>query len=234
MKEWAERALNVAQLRGASYADVGVARRERQAIAVKNGQVGELSLDEERGFGVRVVADGAWGFAPSSLLTAAEVERVAALAVAIARASALVRGEEVRLGPPQAHVASCRRAVARDPFAVPLDDKLALLLAADRAMRRAKGVRVTEGNLEFLRETKLFASTEGARIEQVLVESGAGLEAIAVGDDEMQKRSYPNSFGGTRARRATSSWRRWTSWAMPRPQRRRRWRCSPRPPAPAA
>jgi TldD protein len=85
--------------------------------------------------------------------------------------------------------------VSKDPFAVALEDKLALLLAADEAMRRVRGVRVSEANLAFLRETKLFVSTEGARVEQVLVESGAGLEATAVGDGELQKRSYPNSFG---------------------------------------
>ena len=195
MRELAERALNVAQLRGASYADVRVVRRERQEIAVKNGQVGQLVLDEDQGFGVRVIVDGAWGFASSSLTTAAEAERVAAQAVAIARASALVKGEGVQLGPPEAHVASYHTAVGKDPFAVALEDKLALLLAADEAMRRVRGVRVSEANLAFLRETKLLVSTEGARVEQVLVESGAGLEATAVGDGELQKRSYPNSFG---------------------------------------
>lgn len=195
MKELAERALNVAQLGGASYADVRIVRRERQEIAVKNGRVGKMSLDEDQGFGVRVVADGAWGFASSSLMTMAEVERVAALAVSIARASSLVREERVELGPPEVHVATYHTPTVRDPFAVSLEDKLALLLKADEAMRRVKGVRVSEANLEFLRETKLFASTEGSRIEQVLIESGAGLEATAVGDGEVQKRSYPNSFG---------------------------------------
>ncbi|HOR00612.1 MAG TPA: TldD/PmbA family protein [Anaerolineae bacterium] len=195
MNELAERALNVAQLHGASYADVRVVRRERQELAVKNGQVGKLAMDEEQGFGVRVIADGAWGFASSSLMTMAEVERVAALAVTIARASALVKGEGVKLGPPEVHVGSYRTAVVRDPFAVATEDKLALLLAADEAMRRVPGVRVSQASLEFLRETKLFTSSEGSRVEQVLIESGAGLETVAVGEGEMQKRSYPNSFG---------------------------------------
>lgn len=107
-KEFAERALNVAQVHGASYADVRIVGREKQAIAVKNGQVGELTLDEDRGFGVRVVADGAWGFASSSLLTLAEVERGAAQAVTIARASALVKASDVNLGVSEVHVGSYR------------------------------------------------------------------------------------------------------------------------------
>ena len=61
MRELAGRALNVAQLQGASYADVRIVRRETQSIAVKNGQVGELKQDEDQGLGVRVIADGAWG-----------------------------------------------------------------------------------------------------------------------------------------------------------------------------
>ena len=195
MKELAERALNAAQVAGASYADVRVVRRETQRIAVKDGQVGELTQDEDQGFGVRAIADGAWGFASSSVLTLAEAERVAAMAVAIARASALVKAGSVQLGLPEVHVGSYRTPVRQDPFAVPLEDKLALLLRADEGMRRVKGIRVSEANLEFLRESKFFASTEGSRVEQVLVESGAGLEATAVGDGELQKRSYPNSFG---------------------------------------
>ena len=195
MRELAGRALNVAQLQGASYADVRIVRRETQSIAVKNGQVGELKQDEDQGLGVRVIADGAWGFASSALLSLAEAERVARLAVVIARASALVRGEAVSLGQPEVHVASYRTSVVQDPFAVSLEDKLSLLLAADAAMRRVQGIRVSEASLEFVRESKLFASTEGSWVDQVIVESGGGLEATAVGAGEVQKRSYPNSFG---------------------------------------
>lgn len=195
MRELAERALNVAQLSGARYADVRIVRREEQAIEVKNGQVGEMALDEDQGFGVRVIVDGAWGFASSSLMTMSEVERVARQAVAIARASGLVKGEGVSLGPAEVHRGSYRTPVVKDPFAVSLEDKLALLLAADEGMRRVEGVRVRKGSLAFRREDKLFASSEGSWIEQTIVESGGGLEVTAVGQGEVQKRSYPNSFG---------------------------------------
>ncbi len=195
MRDLTDHALNVAEVKGATYADIRIVRRESQRIAVKNGVVEALESSDDQGFGVRVIADGAWGFASSSHVELAEVERVAALAVEIARASALVKTGEVNLGPPLVHVDTYRTSVEIDPFAVPLERKIELLLNADRAMRRTEGVSVAKSSLEFIRERKTFASSEGSFIEQEIVESGGGLEATAVDGGEVQKRSYPNSFG---------------------------------------
>ncbi len=195
MRDLTDHALNVAEAKGATYADIRIVRRESQRIAVKNGVVEALESSDDQGFGVRVIADGAWGFASSSHVELAEVERVAALAVEIARASALVKTGEVNLGPPLVHVDTYRTSVEIDPFAVPLERKIELLLNADRAMRRTEGVSVAKSSLEFIRERKTFASSEGSFIEQEIVESGGGLEATAVDGGEVQKRSYPNSFG---------------------------------------
>ena len=195
MRELTDRALNTAHVHGASYADIRIVRRITQVITVKNGRVEALSQDEDRGFGVRVIADGAWGFASSSRINPTEVDRVAAQAVKIAKASAMVKVREVEIGSPETHVDTYRTPVVVDPFDVSLEDKISLLLAADEGMRSVKGLSVAEGSLEFIREVKTFASTEGSFIEQEIVESGAGLEATAVGGGEMQKRSYPNSFG---------------------------------------
>ena len=195
MKELAERALNSAQLQGATYADVRIIHRNTQSIVLKNGNVEGLAQDEDQGLGVRVVVNGAWGFASSSLLTHEEATRVAGLAAEIARASSLVKSAGLSLGPPEVHVARYETQAQVDPFSVSLDEKIALLLAADAEMRRVKGIAITEGSMEFLREIKLFASTEGSFIEQEFVESGAGIDATAVGGNEMQTRSFPNSFG---------------------------------------
>jgi TldD protein len=195
MKDLTDRALNLAQVRGASYADIRIVHRERQDIAVKNGAVQELSLVSTRGFGVRVIADGAWGFASSHLLTAPEVDRITALAVTIAKASALAKIHDVQLGPPEAHQGTYRTPVQIDPFTVPLNEKVSVLLAADKEARAVKGVNVAESSMAFIRESKLFASTEGSYIEQEIVESGLGIVARAVAKGEMQQRSYPNSFG---------------------------------------
>jgi len=195
MKELAMRALETAKIKGASYADIRIVHRTEQSITVKNGVVEAISQEETSGFGVRVIADGAWGFASSSVLTPEEVDRVAALAVAIAKASALTKLEDVDIGPPEVHVGQYKTPVKIDPFSIPLEKKIELLLAADAEMRRTKEVKVARGSLGFIKEFKIFASTEGSYIEQEIVESGGGLEATAVSPEDVQKRSYPNSFG---------------------------------------
>lgn len=198
MKDLAERALNMAQLKGATYADVRIVDVLSQNIVVKNGVVEGLSQDTHQGVGVRVIVDGAWGFASSSRLEVQEVEQQAARAVSIARASALVKpalGGEVNLGPPEVHRGSYRTPVLIDPFRVSLQEKIDLLLGAAQAMQRVRGITVAEAGMTLLRKRQLFASSEGSLIEQESIESGAGLEATAVGQDEVQTRSYPNSFG---------------------------------------
>jgi TldD protein len=195
LREIIERALNVAQLRGATYADARVVRREDESISVKNGIVEALGHGQDQGFGVRVIADGAWGFASSAVLTTAEAERVAALAVSIAQASALFKMQDVDLGPPVVSRGEYHTPIIMDPFTVPLERKIETLLKADALMRQAPGVQVARGEMVFIRERKTFASTEGSWVEQEIVESGCGVEATAVGDGEVQVRSYPNSVG---------------------------------------
>jgi TldD protein len=197
LKTLTHRALNLAQVRGASYADVRLVRRRTQNITVKNGVVEGLSDNESQGFGVRVIVDGAWGFASSALLDPAEVDRVTALAVQIARASALFKTHDVDLGPPLSHVGTYRTPVEVDPWEVSLERKLELLLKANEGLRATPGVMVATSTLAFWQEDKTFANTEGAFLEQTVIESGGGIEALAVDREsgEVQKRSYPNSFG---------------------------------------
>ena len=195
MNELATRALNLAQTKGARYADIRLVVLETESLVVKNGIVEAVSVDVSQGFGVRVIADGAWGFASSARLDRETVDEVTALAIEIARASAMVSGEEIDLGPPEVHVDTYNTPTEVDPFQVPLGDKIDLLLACDEAMRRTEGVAVAEGNMLFIHRNQLFANTEGSLIQQETTETGVGLVATAVGQDEVQNRSYPNSFG---------------------------------------
>src|SRR5665647_2200349 len=185
----------MARVLGASYADIRILMQKTEVITVKNGTVEGVSKDDDEGFGVRVLANGAWGFASSYRLEPGEIDRVTALAVRVARASALAKRAEVRLGPAVVSRGSYSTTVRIDPFAISMEDKIALLLRADAAMRSVKGVSLAESSLEFLAIEKLFASSEGSLVEQHLVESGGGIEATAVADGEVQKRSHPNSFG---------------------------------------
>ena len=195
MRDLAMRALDTARQQGASYADVRVVRFKSESVAVRNKNVEALSSDETLGFGVRVIVDGYWGFSSSHRTTLDEADAVAAMAVRVARASARVRGPRADIGPPQSVSGTYRTPFAKDPFAVSLDDKIALLLRVNETMQRVPNIISAEGNVYCQREDKVFASSEGAYIEQELYETGCGIEATAVDEGEVQNRSYPNSVG---------------------------------------
>jgi TldD protein len=192
-------ALDTARLRGAKYGDVRVMHVRQRDLTTKNGQVGTLAQSESIGLGIRVLASGAWGFASTDRLTREGVARCAAQAVAIARASALAKRSDVLMVPEEPHVDSWQSPFRKDPFEIPLETQLALLLAADAEMRRVKGVTLTETDLQFRKIDSWFASSIGSRIHQRKVISGCGIAATSFQNDEIQKRSYPNSFGGQHA-----------------------------------
>jgi len=196
MQDLANLALDTAKRRGASYADVRVMDIRHRDIAVKNGEVGTLAESETLGLGIRVVASGAWGFASTDRLTREGVQACAAEAVAIAKASSLAKRENVTLAPEQTYVDTWQNPFLKDPFRVPVERQIDVLLAADKEMRRVKGVTVAEGSMSFRRIEQLFASSSGSSIHQIKMQSGAGIVATSFAGTEIQKRSYPNSFGG--------------------------------------
>lgn len=195
MRELTNRALNAAQSLGASYADIRIVRKEVQSIRVTNGVLEGPVFETTWGFGVRVVVDGSWGFASSSQVEAQEIDRIVANAIAIGKASAITQRTPVSLGPAESHVDSYHTEFDIDPFEVSLDDKVDYLMRADKAARGVASVAVRRGNLEFQRESKIFANSEGSYITQSLVESGLGFTAYASAQGEIQQRSFPNSFG---------------------------------------
>ena len=195
MRHLSETALDAATAAGASYADCRVINRTVQRLTVKNGEVASVELFEDEGIGIRVIAGGAWGFEGVDDLRAPSVEEAARHAVRIAKASALINRTPVRLAPAPALVGEYRTPVVRDPFEVSLDDKVDLLMRTDLAMSHLPQIRIRECSLEFVREVRHFASSEGAVLDQTIIESGGGLDATATSDDEVQTRSFPNSFG---------------------------------------
>ncbi|HYN48870.1 MAG TPA: DNA gyrase modulator, partial [Candidatus Nanopelagicales bacterium] len=140
MHEITDPALDTARVRGASYADVRVVRRREESIDVKSGRLAGVLSHETEGFGVRVLVDGAWGFASSHRLTAGEADRIAAQAVRIARASATALRRPVVLDDRPPARGRFETPVAEDPFAIPLEQKIGDLLAADEAMCRVDGI----------------------------------------------------------------------------------------------
>src|SRR5207253_9352220 len=142
-------ALDTAKLRGASYGDVRAMHLRQRDLTTKNGQVGTLAQSESIGIGIRVLANGAWGFASTDKLTRDGVAACAAQAVSIAKASALAKRGDVEMVPEDAYIDSWQAPLQKDPFEIPLESQLDLLLKADAAMREVKGVTLTETDMQF-------------------------------------------------------------------------------------
>lgn len=212
MKDLMLRALDLAKIRGARYTDARIVENNTETLVVKDGVVESLNYSQSMGFGVRVLADGAWGFAASQDLNAKEVDRITDQALEIARASALVSGEKVDLGPAVTSQGTYQTPIQIDAFSLSQAEKLEVLMAADTEMGRVKGLRSRRGNLTFIRENKWFANSEGAFTEQTIYEAGGGLQATAVGDGEVQVRSYPTSFG---RQQQTAGWEAIQRWDLP-------------------
>ncbi len=209
MKEFTARALDRARDLGATYADIRVVETQRESINVKNGTVEGISLGEEQGFGVRVLADGAWGFASSSIINNDALDKVVEQAVQIARASARVRPTPANIGNPMRYVDTYRTPIEIDPFTVPLEEKIGVLMEANENVRKVKGIMVATSAMNAIRENKLFASTEESYIEQEIYSMGCAMDATAVREGEVQVRSYPSSFSGQWACEGYELVRKW-------------------------
>ncbi len=196
MKGLAQRALDTAVASGASYADVRVVDYHQRYLAAKNGQASGVRESESMGLGIRVIADGSWGFAATDDLTNGSIDRTAADAVEVARASALAKKQDVQLAPEDRRAGHWESPCRIDPFTVPVSTCLDLLLKVDAELRRVTGVTLAEGSMDFRRIEQWFASTLGSELHQVRTQTGVGYCATSFDAGEIQRRSYPNSFGG--------------------------------------
>lgn len=196
MQELIDAFLNAAAARKAGYGDIRVIEARREELTVRDGQVDGLAQHSSQGFGVRVLVDGRWGFAASRNLSAAEVAMITDQAVRIAQASHAAGGEPVVLAEAEPVQAEWANPMERDPFEVPLEEKLKYLLQADQAMAQAAQLSHRNAFYNGWREDQHFANTEGARIHQLITECGGGIEAEAIRDGDHQVRCFPNSFRG--------------------------------------
>src|SRR5262245_47166131 len=148
LSELAGFALDRAKKAGAGYADIRLNRYRSQVISMRSqpdmasgtlNHVPSIADTETFGFGVRVLAGGAWGFAASNRVTREEIERAVSDAVALARVNATLRREPVRLAPVGAYTDAYRTPIQKDPFDVPVDEKLELLRAANAEVKKVAG-----------------------------------------------------------------------------------------------
>ncbi len=196
MRDLCALAVDAALGAGASYADARAVLRRSQRVATKNGNVEAVNDLESEGIGVRALVNGAWGFSCDRRLTEDGAREAAVRACAFASATG---GNGTRaIAPLEARSGSYRTPVERDPVAVSLAEKVELCLRAEEALEHAD-VKVRQASVRALREQKFLQTSDGAEIEQELVECGGGIDAIAVGDGMYQIRSYPSAHGGSSA-----------------------------------
>lgn len=182
---------------GASYADVRMGEILDENLIVKNGVPEETMLLKTKGFGIRVMLEGAWGFAASVDLTGKEVKEMAHKAVAIAKASARVKKKAVSLKKATVKKDKYSTPMKKDPFKVPLEEKMGMLMDAERVIaEQSPLIKVSYAFFRAFQEKKLFVSTEGTEIHQQINWCGGGILGIAIKNGEAQRRSYPSSFRG--------------------------------------
>src|SRR5215218_5494414 len=186
IEELAMEALNAAKDAGASYADARVGRYRRQGINTRERQVTNVSDSESYGLGVRALVGGSWGFAATSTMTKEGVVAAAKEAARLARAARSVQKRPVELAPTPAVKGTWKTPITRDPLDVPIEEKVALLLAANEAALKVPKVRFVNSGMQLLREEKTLATTDGTFVTQTFVRVGPQFTATAIGDGDFQ------------------------------------------------
>ena len=180
-----ERDAQLAQLvelgarRGAEYADARHVEREYEAVSLRDGEVESVTRAGDRGIAFRVIHRGAWGFAATDRTDEMSLRGIVDEAFARAEAAATTRAAPVALAPTPPQRGEYRTALGRDPFAVPLAERIALLRAADASLKGPHAVS-RRGSVAAYRTRKHLVTSEGTDVRQEIVESGAGVSLTAV------------------------------------------------------
>jgi TldD protein len=165
-KELADVALNTAKAKGASYADIRIGRYLNQFVVTRETRVQNVANTESYGIGVRVLANGCWGFAATNDVTKEGVARTAEKAVAVAKANAKIGGKPVELAPQKGYgEVSWKTPIEKNAFEVPIKEKIDLLLTANGIAMQG-GASFVNSILQMVNEQKYFASTDGSYIDQ--------------------------------------------------------------------
>lgn len=165
-KRLADVALNTARSLGASYADARIGRYLNQYVSTREDKVQNVVNTESFGIGIRVIANGTWGFSSTNDVTEDGIKKATDQAVAIAKANSIIQKDPVKLAPVEAYgEVSWKTPVKKDFKEVPVSEKVELLLKANAAAMD-NGADFVNSNLFMVNEQKYFASTEGSYIDQ--------------------------------------------------------------------
>jgi len=196
MQQIALRALELAVQRGVQYADVRLVESHSQDLSTRNGRVSQVAEIESAGIAIRLLADGGWGFSATDDLSSSGIEKAIFTAKAIAKASTIALRQEVRMAQEPPHQSTWISPCAIDPLAISASVKLEHLLKVDEAMRANKAVTLTETQFHATRSQQWFVNSEGSVIDQTRTMTGLGCACYVFRNGDLQKRSFPNSFGG--------------------------------------
>lgn len=180
MRELADIALDYAISKGAEYADIRISRHKNQNIRTREDHIQHLYDTESYGFGVRVLVKGTWGFAASHLVTKEEISKITARAIEIAGANRTGQIKPVILAPVSSHADHWQTPIQKDPFKIPVEKKIDLLLEVNKEALKIKGAKYCSSFMLFLYEWKYFASTEGTYIEQSIYRSWPSFTVTAI------------------------------------------------------
>ncbi|WP_405396339.1 TldD/PmbA family protein [Maribacter sp. Asnod2-G09] len=165
-KNMADVALNTAKSLGATYADARIGRYLNQYVFTREDKVQNVVNTESFGIGIRVIANGTWGFASTNSVTADGIKKATEQAVAIAKANSKIQKEPVKLAPVNAYgEVSWKTPIKKDFKEVPVSEKVDLLLSANAAALD-NGANFVNSALFMVNEQKYFASTDGSYIDQ--------------------------------------------------------------------
>jgi len=171
-------AVEWATAHGATYADARAVERESETVAVKDGQIEAVERDADRGIGVRVIANGSWGFAASDRASGAGIRGLFEEALRRAEAAASVQRQQVVLASQSPQRGEYRTPVQRDPFSVPVKERVELLRAAD-AILATPNAKLRRASVAAYRTRKRLVTSDGTDVRQEIVECGAGLTVTA-------------------------------------------------------
>jgi TldD protein len=176
----ADIAFSAARRSGASYADIRINRYRNERILTREEEVQQVQRNQSFGAGVRILVNGAWGFAATYNVTPGEIRRVTERALEIAKANAVYRRRPISLAPVEQITTKWKSAFEKDPFDVPLEHKISFLLNLNRTAMKVKGVSFVDSELFFASEQKFYTSTDGCSIEQYIVRSAPSFDVTAV------------------------------------------------------
>ena len=188
-KKLANVALNAAKSAGATYADVRIGRYLNQSIAAREKRLSDLSNTESSGIGIRVIANGTWGFASTSDMSRDSIANTARQAVAVAKANSKFQIEPVTLAPVKGvGDVSWATPIKKNALEIPVKEKVDLLLEVNAAAMAA-GAKFMTTQLYMVNEQKYFASTDGSYIDQDIHRLWAPFTATAIGEGGFKQRN---------------------------------------------